>query len=243
MNTKKYLVYAGVTATILGGVASLVLAEDKMREERFNKAMMGEHEGPEMIVKIGPNGKTTLRGTVKTVGSGSLVVTSWGGDWVVNIPASANVMPTSDLTKFKAGDFVGVQGDVNKTMAWTVDARIVRDWSIKKAEQESKELMKKERRNNKQEIEDVIKNENPRNWQGIANNINTDAKSFTLTIEGTAYTVNLVADVKVVSKNFLTASFADVKDGDNVRVWGPVSGTTISAYVLRDISIGMESGR
>jgi len=234
MNIKKYLIYAVVASTILGGTTSLVLAHEEdipgfdknQHEDRVKKSMRGEHEGPEMIVQIGPNGKTTLRGTVKTVGSASLTVTSWGGDWVVNILTSTNVMPVNDLTKFKTGDFVGVHGSVNQSAAFTIDARIVRNWA------EKIEVM-----TNKQEIKRIMKAESSRNWQGTVSNINVSSRSFALTIDDVAYTVNVTADAKIVNEKFATINFADIKNGDRARVWGPSLETTITASVVRDISI------
>lgn len=238
MISRKYIIGVSAVATLLVGVSSLVLAENNMmgQEDMASKAMMGQHEGPEMVVQIGPNGKTTLRGTIKTVGSASFTVTSWGGDWTVNVPASANVMPT-DITQFKVGDFVGVQGAINQGAPWTVDAKIVRDWTAKAVVQENKQMVKTERHNNQQEIKDVMKSESPKNWQGIATNINVAAKTFTFTVDGVAYTVTLVGEAKVVDKMFLSTDLAKVKEGDTVRVWGPITGTTINAYVFRDISL------
>lgn len=221
MNIKKYVIYGGLAATLLVGVASLALAED----DNFNKAMMGKHEGPDMKVEIGPQGRTLLRGTIKTVSTGSLTVTSWGGDWMVNISSSANVMP-SDMTQFKVGDFVGVQGMINKTSVWTVDAMLVRDWTLKQAEQ-----------TNKQEIKDLMQSVSPRNWQGTASNVNASSNSLTLTIDGTAYSVALATNAKIVNEKFATVAFSAIQNGDTARVWATLSGTTLTAYVVRDISL------
>ena len=241
MDTKKIVISAGVVATMLVSFSSLALAENMS----LNTGLMMVKEGKEMAVRAGTqmilqvnhNGKALMRGTIESVGTSSIMVKTWGGVWTVNIGSSAKLFPGTDMSQFKAGDFVGVQGQVSETAALTIDAAIVRNWTVKKAEVENKVIERKERHNNAQEIRDVIKNESPKNWQGIASNVNVDAKSLTLTVAGTAYTVNLVTDAKIVSQSFLTINFADVKNGDTVRVWGPISGTTISAYVVRDISI------
>ncbi len=245
MDTKKYLFGAGVAAIILSGVFSLAFAE--MTGQTTTVRTDSYINSQTMIVQIGPKGKTLIRGTIKkidiTIGAlpSVLTVTSWGGDWVINISSFTQLMPGSDMAQFKVGDFVGVQGIANQNASWTVDAKIVRDWTAKKMQQDNNEMMRKERHNNEQEIKEVISKESPRNWQGIASNINASGNSFTLTVDGVAYTVNLVTDAKIVNQSFLTASFANVKDKDTVRVWGPVSGTTISAYVLRDVSISEKS--
>lgn len=241
MNTKKYVISAGVVATMLMGFSSLVLAENMMSNAESMKIGEGKEmavrAGTEMILQVNHRGKVLMRGTIESVGTGSIVVKSWGGSWTVNIGPDARLLPGTDISKFKAGDFVGVQGQVSETATFTIDAAIVRNWTVKKAEVENKVMERKERHNNQEEIRDVIKNESPKNWQGTASNINVSGNSLTLTIEGVAYTVNVVAGAKIVSQSFLTIGLADIKDGHIVRVWGPVSSTTISAYVVRDVSI------
>ena len=231
MNIKKYLIGAGLAATILGGVSSLVLAEEMM-EKKMEKSVDSMSRPRPMVVQIGPNGNTLLRGTIKTVGTDSLLVTSWGGDWMVNVSSSDAkiiVIPKVDISQFKAGDFVGVQGSVNQSSAWTVDAKIIRNWTERKEMQAMK-----------QEIKQMMKAQTPKNWQGTASNVNVAGRSFTLTIEGTAYTVNVTADAKIVNKKYLAISLADIQNGHTVRVWGPSSETTITASVVRDDSLPAE---
>ncbi len=244
MDTKKYIVSAGVVVALLAGVSSLAFAENmtgnvsemmKVKESRE----MAVRAGTEMVLNINHQGKVLMRGTIESVGTNSIMVKSWGGSWTVNIGTDAKLLPGTDMSQFKAGDFVGVQGSINESLAWTVDATIIRNWTAKKAMVETRMMEHKERHNNEQEIKDVIKNESPKNWQGVATGINVDAKTFTLTMEGKAYTVNIVTDAKIVEKNFASTDLAKVKEGDTVRVWGPVTDTTISAYVLRDISLAM----
>ena len=225
MNTKKYLIGAGLTVTILGGVVSLALAEDMMMKKTSEAS---SHPKP-MVVQIGPNGNALLRGNIKTVGTDFLTVTSWGGDWMVNVSSSDAriiIIPKVDIAQFKAGDFVGVQGSVNKNASFTIDATIVRNWTERKEMQAAK-----------QEIKQMIKAQNTRNWQGTASNVNVSARSLTLTINGTAYTVNIAVDAKIVNKKYLTIPLSDIKDGHTVRVWGPSSDTTITASLVRDVSI------
>lgn len=238
MSIKKYLVGAGIVAMFVGA-SSLVFAENTATPQTTmmpEATMMPGSNDRQMVLEVGPNGKVLLRGTVTEVGANFLKVKSWGGIvWTITISSTTKFMP-SDMSQIVVGDFVGVQGIANKDSA-TVDAGLVRDWTAKKVVKEARELIKKERRNNKEEIREVIKNESPKNWQGIATNINVDAKTFTLTVGGIVYTVQLVADVKIIDKMFLGTSLADVKEGDTVRVWGPLTDTTINAYVLRDVMI------
>ena len=240
MNTKKYLVGAGLVITVLAGAASLVLANDMMddMESRIkNSKETAVRAGTQMLLEVNHNGKALLRGSIKTVGTDSLTVTSWGGDWIVKISADTKLLPGTSMSQFKVDDFVGIQGIVSQSAAWTIDATLVRNWNARKVEQENRKAIKTERHNNQEEIKEVIKNESPKNWQGTASNINATDRSFTLTVDGTAYTVKVVTDAKIVNNAFLTAGFTDLKDGHMVRVWGPVEGTAVSAYVVKEISI------
>ncbi len=236
MNTKNYIIAGIVAGAVLLGASSFVFAELIVKAVDPT-TMMPIENVQKMVLQIGPNGNVLLRGTVSAVGTNSLTVKSWGGDWVVNVASSTQLMPNTGMTQFKVGEFVGVEGSVNTGSAWTINAKLVRNWTAKKVEHEDNVKARQERHNNEQEVKNVIKNESPKNWQGTASNINVDAKTFTLTVDGSAYTVQLVSDATTVNQGFLSVGFANVKAGDTVRVWGPISGTTISAYVLRDISI------
>ena len=224
MDTKKYIISAGIVATMLVGISSLAIAQDSNTVQPTTISASPARPQP-TVVQIGPGGRTLLRGDIIAVGASSLTVKSWGGNWIINISADTELMPNSDMSQFKVGDFVGVQGIVNpESTDWQVTATLVRDWSVRKVEQE-----------NRQEIKDIIKEGTPRNWQGSASNLS--GTSFTLTIDGMAYTVNVAAGAKIVNEKYSVIAFADIKTGDTVRVWGPVTDTTISASVVRDISI------
>lgn len=129
MNTKKYLIVAGLSAALLAGAASLAFAAKPLTH--MNKGVGSDMHpnmmAQKMVVQIGPNGNALLRGTIKTV-TPTLMVTSWGGDWAVNVSSDTKLMPEGGLSTFKVGDFVGVQG-VAGTGAWTIDAKLVRDWT------------------------------------------------------------------------------------------------------------------
>lgn len=239
MNIKKYVIGAGLSALLISGATSLVLAENDMKiqnnlgvERTSEGVMMHAQSGMKMVLEVGPAGRVLMRGTVKTVGTNSLTVTSWGGDWMVNISSTTNILPTSTMSQFVTGDFVGVQGSVVQGVPWTIDATLVRDWTAKKAEQ-----------TNKQEIKNLMQSATPRNWQGIATSVNTSTNSLTLTIDGTAYTVNLAANARVVNFQYINMNLADIKSGDTVRIWATVSGTTATAYVVRDTSVGVPAIR
>src|SRR3989338_2382410 len=84
--------------------------------------------GP-VILNIGPNGNTLLRGVIKSVGTDSLVVTSWGGDWTINVVAGTQIISSNrTLSDFVVGNFAGVLGKTSHDGDFTVEARIVRSW-------------------------------------------------------------------------------------------------------------------
>lgn|SRR3989344_21230 len=223
---KKYIAITGITTLLVTG-AMIVLAQESSVPATANANAAVSAATPQpMVVQIGPGGRTLLRGTVSVVGTNSLTVKSWGGDWVINISATTKLMPGSDMSQFAVGDFVGAQGITSASALWTVDATLVRNWTVRKTIQEDRK-----------EVRELIKSITARNWQGIASNVNIDAKTLTLTIEGTAYSVVLAPGAKVVNVNFTAMDFSMINNGDIVRAYGPATDTTITASVLRDVSV------
>ncbi len=183
-----------------------------------------------MVLDIGSQGHVLLRGTVASVSATSITVNAWGGVWTINVPTSAQVLPAAvgGLSGFKQGDFVGVQGTIDQNSNWTVNATLVRDWT-------QRGVIQQERQQNIQAIKQERQSA-PRTYQGTVSNLS--GESFTLTTEnGTAYGVSLTADAKVVQGNWLTLDFSKVQNGDTVRVWGPMSSSTITASIFRDVTI------
>jgi hypothetical protein len=188
-----------------------------------------------MFLQVGAEGKVLMRGTIASVESGSLTVTSWGGAWTVNVGSSAKVLPVAagnDLTQFKVGDFVDVQGTISQSSSWTIDATLVRDWTYH-------QTITQEQKQNVQSAHQTMKSETPRNYVGTVSNIN--GTSFTLTVGSTTYTVNVAAGAKVINRNWITLPVANIQSGDNVRVWGINSNNTITASIVRDVSIPAKS--
>lgn len=185
----------------------------------------------QMTLQIGPGGKALLRGTVSAVSTGSVTVKSWGGDWTVNVPMTASVLPQgSALSNFKTGDFVGVQGMVDSSAGWTVNASLIRDWT-------ERAVMKQDVKTNVQAVHTTMTS-GPRIVQGTLSNLDATAQTFTLTnAAGTAYSVSLSSGAKILGKNFATIDLSKVTSGDTVRVYGTVSNSSISAVIFRDISV------
>ena len=184
-----------------------------------------------MVLHVGVNGNVLLRGTVSSVSAGWLTVKSWGGDWTVNVPSSAQVFPSGTaLTSFQQGDFVGVIGSIDSSAGFTVDATIVRDWTARTA-------MKQQIQANVQQARTLMSNR-PRVTQGTLSNFDAANATFTLTTAaGTAYSVTLNSGAETIGRNWATISLSQANNGDTVRVYGTVSSSTIAASVFRDVSV------
>ncbi len=183
----------------------------------------------QMVLQVGPAGKILLRGTIDAVSTTSITVKSWGGDWIINVPASAQVMPQGvALSSFQQGDFVGVQGTINSSTSWTVDATLVRDWTARQA-------LNQQIQANVQSVQQMMAG-TPRTIQGTLSALS--GQTFTLTASnGTAYSVSLASGAKILAQNWATLDFTKVNNGDTVRVYGTVSSSTISASIFRDVSV------
>ncbi len=184
------------------------------------------------ILSVNAAGRVLLRGTIASVSSGSMTVNGWGGTWTVNIPASAEVLPAaaagSYATAFQTGDFVGVEGTVATNAAWTVNATVVSDWTYRAA------LNGQEKAN--VQAARGIRTSGPRDYVGTASGVN--GSSLTLTAaNGTTYTVNAAANAEVVNRNWATMPFANIQSGDNVRVYGVNASGTVTAQIVRDVTI------
>lgn len=191
-----------------------------------------EAPGQRMVLQVGPAGRVLLRGTIDGAANGVLTVKSWGGDWTVNVPSSARVLPAAagnDLSKFQTGDFVGLEGTVSQGASWTIDATIVRDWTYRQA-------VTQEARQNRQAVRETMRSESPRNYQGTAGAVSGSSFPYT-SASGASYTVNVAAGAKVLDKRWLPIGITDIQSGDAVRVWGANASGTITAEVVRDLSI------
>lgn len=226
---KKSLLVAGLVATMFSSGALLVVAQTEIETTPTVVAPVAAKMP--MVLEVGPAGRALLRGTVSAVGTNSLTVKSWGGDWVVNVVSSTVLAPkAADMAQFVVGDFVGVQGVVSTSAAWTIDASLVRNWTARKE-------IKAEVKENKQEIRGTVKAMTARNWEGVASEVNADTMTFKLNVSGVTYDIKIATGAKIVNKAFMTLSFAGIKNGDTVRVYGPVVDSVITASVVRNVSV------
>jgi hypothetical protein len=226
MKLKQFVVGASFAA------AAAVLATTLVASAQTATSTPGaaSHSQP-MVLQIGPNGRALLRGTIASVNSGALTVNSWGGVWTVNVGSGAKVMPAvsgNDISQFKTGDFVGIEGTVSQGAAWTIDATLVRDWT-------DRAVVGQEVKQNVKEARQIQQASRPRNYIGTVSGVS--AGSFTLTAGGTAYTVNPTSGAEIVNRNWIAMPLSGIQTNDNVRVWGTEASGTISAAIVRDVSI------
>jgi hypothetical protein len=194
-----------------------------------------------MVLEVNKNGKILLRGTVESVASSTLTLKSWGGNWTIKTSSSTEIYPkangTSTLSAFEKGDFVGVRGQVSETENFTVNAKIVRDWTIKKTirghEREAKE--DKEDRDDKKDKKDK---DDAKVYTGVAGTV--ASSSLTLNSENKIYSVLVASSTKILNRNWLRINLSDIRVNDRIRIYGILHGTSttdIDAEVIRDISL------
>ena len=205
----KYLLPLGLAVAIGGGAVSLALAES-------NQNQSSSH--PAMVLEVNSKGKILLRGTVESVASSTLTLKSWGGTWTIKTSSDTKIQPkangTSTLSAFENGDFVGVSGQVSETENFTVNAKVVRDWTIKKTAK--------------------IK-EDAKVYTGVVGTV--ASSSLTLNSGKKTYTVHIASSTKILNRNWLEINFSQIQGGDKVRTYGTLSSTDIQAQVVRDISL------
>lgn len=88
----------------------------------------------QQLVNINPSGGAVLSGKLKSKNLDSLVISSWGGDWAINIASTTKITKRTDgkvnLSDLLVGDMLQITGKVNTTSPWTVNARAVKDGSF-----------------------------------------------------------------------------------------------------------------
>lgn len=194
----------------------------------------------EMKLEVGPKGNVLIRGNVESVGADYVMVKSWGGSWKVKVTSSSEILPNvagglADLTKYAVGDYVGAQGTVSTSEAWTINASVIRDRTEHKQMIEERKQNEKEIREKMEALKKAAQALLPRTYEGTVGT--TSGSSFTLVNGNTTLSVTTDAATKFINRNWATILSADVKAGDSVRVYGPVSSSTVTAQVVRDTSI------
>ena len=184
-----------------------------------------------LIVEIGPAGNALIRGTVTNVSTDYLTLKTWGGTWTIKIDNNTKFEPQGlTLSQIKTNDFIGLNGKVNCEETLTVNATLIRDWTEKK-------IIKEETQQNKKEVKQIIK-ETPKPETRILTIESVNANNtLTAKLNTQTITVSLANNVKLLDRNWKTITVDQLKANDTIRVYGVLSGTTLEASVIRDISI------
>ena len=195
----------------------------------------------QQIIQIGAAGKVLLRGTISSVAAGVITVNSWGGAWTVDVPSTAQVLPASvnnDITQFKTGDFIGVQGTVSTSANWTINATLVRDWTYIKSTTTQTTTTTPPVTQGSQGL---------RAYNGVFGTVSA-ISGTTLTVTsnaqngGTATTYIVDASSATVTKAGATSTLSAIAVGDTVMIQGTVSGTSITATTINDGVMNRTSG-
>jgi hypothetical protein len=209
--------------------ASVSLAQTVSPSATSSAPVTKPHPLP-IVVEIGPAGNALIRGTVTSVGNDSLTVKSWGGDWTVKIDTNTKLLPNGlTLNQIKSGDFVGLNGKVKSDESLTVHATLIHDWTEKK-------IIKEEIKQNIKEVREIKKETTPRINILAVGSIDQTNNTITATMNGQTITVK-INNAKLIDRNWKTITLDKIQPNDTIRVYGILSGNTLEAYVIRDISI------
>src|SRR6266571_4656835 len=66
-----------------------------------------------------------------------------------------------------------------------------------------------------------------RTLPGIVTSVSTD--SITISKGGKDFIVNIATETRILSRNWQTIDFSSIQNGDKIRVFGTLTGTTIAA--------------
>jgi hypothetical protein len=209
--------------------ASVSLAQTVSPSATSSAPVTKPHPLP-MVVEIGPAGNALIRGTVTSIGTDSLTVKSWGGDWTVKIERDTKFLPRGlTLDQIKAGDLVGLNGKVNSEETLTVHATLIRDWAERK-------LIREEIKQNIKEVKEIKKETTPRTHILTVGSIDQTNNTITATMNGQTITVK-INNAKLIDRIWRTITLNKIQPNDKIRVYGILSGSTLEASVIRDISI------
>ncbi len=125
---KKRLIITSVIALIaVAGTAMFAYADTHSQGSRPDH---GNAQHP-MILDINPAGHVSIRGTLvaSSTASTTLTIKSWGITLIINTANAQIVGNTKNISLFKVGDLIGVQGTIDENTQ-IIHATVVRDWSL-----------------------------------------------------------------------------------------------------------------
>ena len=224
---KTYLIEAGAAVFAVCAVVFLLMSANAVPLRADAASVV---QSSTNIVRVDQTGKVLVRGIIESITPGTIMVKSWGGDWTADIGVATQILPAvagDDIAQFKPGDYVGVQGMIDVGANWTINADLVRDWTYR-------DVAAAERKQNVAAAHDAALAA-PKNFVGTASGVT--GEMFTLTVKGIADTVDLAEGAETVNRNWINMPATDIHDGDTVRVWGVIASGTITAAIVRDITI------
>ena len=228
---KKILATLAAAVLAMSAVAMPVFADHdngngKSQDHKSEAALVGSS----LEVNINGDGGVLVRGAKVTAVSSSTIsaTTAWGSNvlsWTVNVDGSTELVPRKGENKITLSDImvdhiISFKGDLVTTgSGLVVNAKVVKDWSIEKKE----------------------KPEQAKVFEGTLKSVASTTLPTTLvvTIGGVDYTVNVAANISILNNLWLTTSLSNFHVADHIRLYGTVSGTTITASVVRDTSISI----
>ena len=129
MNKRSTVLGLAVAGSLfaVAGVALAMTTSDSMMK---SGAMMMKSTPKPMALTVSASGNTLIRGTVKSVSTNSISISTWGGAWTIAIASDTQFAPGTTLASITVGDFVGVNGMASADSP-TVTADYVRNWTEK----------------------------------------------------------------------------------------------------------------
>lgn len=122
---KKHLISAGAFTLIIFGSLAIVASA-----QTATFGTVSFFKSP-VVLTVNQTGGILMRGEIDSMNDGSLVIKSWGGNWVIKISQSTEIISQNkSLSDFKAGDFIGVSGAVIQGEPYTITADIIRLWGV-----------------------------------------------------------------------------------------------------------------
>lgn len=114
----------GGTAIVLSAVSLAAVVAFAQTTPAPTSTLSGQ-----VMVSVNQNGNALLRGTIESVGTDSLVIKSWGGNWTVKVTSATEIISNNRvLSDFKVGDVAGISGSVVQDGSFAITAGVVRAW-------------------------------------------------------------------------------------------------------------------
>jgi hypothetical protein len=208
MKNKKIILGLGsifLGLALIFSVGSFVKADNENNhgDNNENEQKTQVHNvGSTLEVHIFDDGKVLVRGAKVTGVSGNTIsaITAWNNanlNWTVNTDGSVQVLRRfggmASISEIANGDFVSFSGTLSAGPTFTVNANVVKDWSIQKAHA---------------------------TFVGTVSSINVGAQNFVLASEDRGSVTVQVNSMTKIMKGDSTMAFADIVVGGKVSAGG-----------------------